>query len=155
MLITRMASDNVYDKLVYIEEEEDISNNGYEEEEHKLSKDQSEYRIPMYITKKAEKKCGWCQRSNRHESLFPCGKFGISLMMFEFQFAKNSSLLALIALFWYEIVDIHNNGHWAVYILLVIGILVYLYGLIYLVPVCTRRHMLITNVNKLCICRLK
>lgn len=147
MLITRMICNGIYSQLHCTIEEPSPLTDNYEDEERKLSEVVIDYPAPKYIRQKAEKKCGWCQRSNRQESLFPCGKFGISLMVFEFQMVLSSSLLGLIALCWYEAVDIRNYGRWPAYILLVISILVYLYILIYVIPVCLRRFMLVTNVS--------
>lgn len=145
-MVIRYQCNEIYDELHYTSDESALRNEGYEDEERKLSEVVVDYSVPRYIKHKAEKKCGWCQRSNRQESLFPCGRFGICLIRFEFQLILSSSILAFIALVWYEAVDINNNGHWAIYILLGITILLYLLIILYIIPVCIRRFMLVTNV---------
>lgn len=103
---------------------------------------------PAYLKNKAERKAFDCGRkSNRHENLFPGGRFGIFLMLFEMQLILNLSLLCLIALFAFEIPLIHNDGYWAEYILLVIIVVVFLICIIIMLPAIIAIYMLITNVS--------
>jgi hypothetical protein len=139
-----MVCNSIFEQLDCTVEEPGLAGEVYEDEEKKLSEIIVDYPVPKYIKRKGEKRC--CQRSNRQEALFPFGKFGISLIMFEFQVVLSSGLLCFIALVWYEVVDIHKYGHWAVYILLAIGIVLYLYLLLLAIPMCLKRYMLVTNV---------
>jgi len=139
-----MTCNTIFQELQCTVEEPGFAGESYEDEEKKLSEIIVDHPVPRYIKRKGEKGC--CQRSNRQEALFPFGKFGVSLIMFEFQVALSSGLLGFIALVWYEVVDIHKYGHWSVYILLVIGVVLYLYLLLHAIPFCLRRYMLVTSV---------
>eukprot|EP00826_Nyctotherus_ovalis_P050751 TRINITY_DN6259_c0_g1_i11.p1 TRINITY_DN6259_c0_g1~~TRINITY_DN6259_c0_g1_i11.p1 ORF type:complete len:306 (+),score=87.81 TRINITY_DN6259_c0_g1_i11:828-1745(+) len=147
VLVTRMKCNSIFKQLQYTVDDSEQLSETFEDEEKKLSEIVVDYPIPKYIRNKAEMKCAWCQRSNRQEALFPCGKFGISLMVFEFQVVLSSSLLGLIALVWYELVDIYKYGHWAVYILLAVGIVLYFYLLLHAIPLSVRRFMLVTSIE--------
>ena len=146
MLLNLIICNNIFEKLCYTLEEENPMNGNDDDEERKLSQIVIGYQTPSYIKVRAEQKCGCCQKSNRQESLFPCGKFGVSLMMFEFQFVLCLTILQLIGTCWYEMVDVHKYGHWAVYFLVILDIILALYTILYLMPVCTRRYMLVTDV---------
>jgi hypothetical protein len=109
---------------------------------------------PAYIRQKKGKRCFDCSvRSNRHENLFPCGRFGISFFLFEFRLIIHLSVLVLIALFWHLTVDIKKRGHGALFILWVIEVLLFLAILFFFLPVCVRKYMVITNVPSPPICR--
>ena len=127
------------------------------DEEQQLQEPQDELHLapPLYIKQKTSKRCLDCLvRSNRHENLFPCGRFGIWFFMFEFQVILNLSLLVLIALFWNLSVDIKLRGHGAWYVLWVVDVLLYLATVFYFLPACIRKYMVITNVTLFLISRL-
>lgn len=146
VLVARLICNSIYEELRCEVEQPMAGGETIEDEEKKLSEIVVDHPTPRYISRKAEKKCGWCQRSNRQEALFPFGRFGVSLLVFNFQLALSSSLLGLIALVWYEAVDIHKYGHWAVYILLAFGAILYLYLIFHGVPLSVKKFMLVTNV---------
>jgi len=146
ILIFRYTCDTVLEELSYsMEEQGRISEVENNDEENRLSQVVIDLQPPKYIKKRAEQKC--CQRLNRQEALFPCGRCGISMMLFELQLILNFSLLALMALGWYEMIEIKEKLHWGWYFFASFVILVYLYCAFYILPVCIRKFMLATNVS--------
>jgi hypothetical protein len=121
-------------------EDPDADDDGNKEETFDL-------KAPRYITETAAGACLDCgKRSNRHESLFLCGRWGLLLYRFWFQFLFCTSALLLIALCFYHGADIHAHGHGANYLLLVIDFGVCFVALFLGLPGLLRKFAVITNV---------
>lgn len=156
MLLTVLAlrakciCDSILDKLSCRVEE-----SRQEDEENGLNEVSVELVAPDYVKLRAGKRCcSCCKRSNRQEALFPCGRFGIGALLFQFQFTLNISLLALVALGGHQILDVKNHNEKWQYVLLILAAALYLYVAFYVLLVCIRKYMLITHVSAPSICRV-
>ncbi len=102
---------------------------------------------PPYVRQRAYRRCCDCGgRPNRQEALFPCGRCGAGMLMFQFQFVLNVCLLSIIALGMHEAHEVYVADYWVYYALLVLDFLVFIYAGFYISLVCIRKHMIITNV---------
>ena len=145
VLVARYTCDSILEELSCTFEEGIARQR--DDEEVKLSEVVVDLQPPKYIKQKARRMC--CQKLNRQEALFPCGKCGIKIILLEFQLILNISLLSLIALIWHETTEIYHDSDdssW-LFLFIAVAVLFFIYSAFYILPVCVRKYMLITNVT--------